>query len=479
MGFGVWGLGFGVWAHLRVGLAIGQSNFQAEQQALTILEDDDDDPRVVARQKLHFDPGNLQHARLVANHQHDDNLDETACSSNSSVKSAIDILVCAPGRLVDHLDNTPGLSLQHLKFLVVDEADKLLGQSFQNWIDRVLEDANSASVQAWREMETSGAHCRQGKFPDGPDKTSYEIRPITWRRGGAAGDTSLQFNTNTSYFHAAAAVCKPVQLRKFLVSATLTKDPQKLATLKLVNPKHFDVHQLMAKGRASASNKFSMAKGLSEYSIECKAEQKPIVLLALLLEILEKKKDEKRTVVVFTSSVNSTHRLARLLQLLWIRGEFGNSHAVAEFSSALNQSERTALMARCRDPNDSVSVLVCSDGMSRGMDLESVHAVINYDVPTLAKTYVHRCGRTARAGKSGISISILKGGQVVQFRRMRDLIQEPEAVKPWSVKKSLVQGVVATYTECIQTLRKVLQEEDDGDIAPTAPLEPNVFDEGD
>jgi len=246
-----------------------------------------------------------------------------------------------------------------------------------------------------------------------------------------------------------------------------------LATLKLVNPKHFDVHQLMAKA-GTTSNKFSMAQGLSEYSIECKAEQKPVVLLALLLELLEEK-GEKWTVVVFAASVDSTHRLARLLQLLWLRGGYGKSDAVVEFSSALNQTERTALLSRCRDPEDSVSVLVCSDGMSRGMDLDSVHAVINYDVPTLAKTYVHRCGRTARAGKSGIAISILKGGQVVQFRRMRELIQEPTSVQAWNVKKSLVKDAVPTYRQCLQTLRQVLKDEDDGDMSPTALLDKNVF----
>lgn len=448
---------------LKVGLAIGQSDFKAEQMALTI--DADASRRHVARQKLAFDPTNLELARMACR----DGIGTTPGNDRGS-SSAIDILVCTPGRLVDHLDNTPGFTLQHLRYLICDEADRLLSQTYQNWIDRVIEDANSASVRAWREMESNNNRAQNLSMTS--DGTSYRIHPVTWRRGGSAGDTS-QFNTNTSYFNAAAAVCRPVQLRKFLVSATLTKDPQKLATLKLVNPKHFDVHQLMAKG-ATASNKFHMAQGLSEYSIECKAEQKPVVLLALLLDLLEKK-GEKRTVLVFTASVDSTHRLARLLQLLWIRGNNGKSDEVAEFSSALNQSERTALLSRCRDPDDSVSVLVCSDGMSRGMDLESVHAVINYDVPSLAKTYVHRCGRTARAGKSGVAISILKGGQVVQFQRMRDLIQEPGSVHAWNVKKSLVKDALPTYRECLHVLRKILKDEDGGDISPTSVLDRTVF----
>ena len=453
-------------SELKVGLAIGQSDFKAEQKMLSI--DPDASPHLVASQSLAFDPGNLHLTRLASR--------DGIASGYGHVtdRGAIDILVCTPGRLVDHLDNTPGFTLQHLKFLVVDEADRLLSQTYQNWIDRVVEDANSASVRAWRDMEANGNNVPKLKLDS--SGLSYQIDPITWRRGGSAGDTS-QFNTNVSSLNAAASVCRPVQLRKFLVSATLSRDPQKLSALKLVNPKHFDVHKLN-RGSGASTNKFAMATGLSEYWLECKAEQKPILLLALLLQLLENK-GEKWTVVVFTASVDSTHRLARLLQLLWIRGNYGSPDAVTEFSSALNQSERTALLSRCCDPNDTVSVLVCSDGMSRGMDLEKVHAVINYDVPTLAKTYVHRCGRTARAGKSGTAISILKGGQVPQFRRMRDLIQSPESVQTWNVKKSLVKDALPIYRECLQVLRNILQDEENGDMAPTHPLEPSLFEEND
>jgi ATP-dependent RNA helicase DDX51/DBP6 len=50
----------------------------------------------------------------------------------------IDILVCTPGRLMDHLKATPGFSLQHLRFLVIDEADRLLNQSFNDWLKTIL-----------------------------------------------------------------------------------------------------------------------------------------------------------------------------------------------------------------------------------------------------------------------------------------------------------------------------------------------------
>lgn len=59
-----------------------------------------------------------------------------------------------------------------------------------------------------------------------------------------------------------------------------------------------------------------------------------------------------------------------------------------------------------------VEVLVASDAMTRGMDVEGVMNVINYDVPVYAKTYVHRVGRTARAGKPGSSYTFLRKEEV-------------------------------------------------------------------
>jgi ATP-dependent RNA helicase DDX51/DBP6 len=449
---------------LKVGLAIGQSDFEAEKMALTL--DPDSTGADTAQQRLSFDPGNLDLALQTYQHTMSSSPQQDGALPRRD-GCTVDILVCTPGRLVDHLDNTPGFTLQHLRFMVVDEADRLLSQSYHNWIDRVIDNTRSASVAAWREIEANDN--KLPPLPVAPDHGSFVVEPITWRRGGAMGDDS-EFNNNDSYFAPAASVCRPVQLRKLLVSATLTRDPQKLAALRLVNPKHFDVHQLTSTG-SRGSNKYSMPDGLEEYSVECTAEQKPIVLLALLLEKLQSKGDiaptDKNLIVIFTQSVDSTHRLARLLQLLWATAGYGSPGAVVEFSSALNQSERSLLMTRCNDPKDDVSIVVCSDGMSRGMDLEFISAVINYDVPSFAKTYVHRCGRTARAGKKGAAISLLKGGQVVQFAKMRQLIQAPDNVQSKGIQKHLVRNAVPKYRQSVQALKDVLDAEENGELSNT------------
>ena len=485
-------------SRLQVGLAIGQTDFEAEQKTLILGSTGGKFPASAAREdgdfavlRHAFNPTNPKFAVeafarfpeyfMEQRQRHGDGA-FPALKTPLGGRSAVDILVATPGRLIDHLDKTPGFTLQHLRFLIIDEADRLLNQSYQGWIQRVTAAATSSNNNATQQR--------------GPTEPSFAVDPITWRK-------SMTDDRSTSI---AASVSRPVPLRKLLFSATLTRDPQKLASLGLVNPKHFDAHHLNvkagveAKGSGdvdhssnvqSSTQRYSVPPSLTEHKLVCTAEQKPLVLLALLLQHLseaeQNKKEVGNMIVVFTSSLDSTHRLARLLQLLWSSAGYGPTTAIAEFSSALSQKQRTKLMRRCVDPTSSpggdgkkrsetlanqnrVSVIICSDGMSRGMDLPNVGAVINYDVPRYAKTYVHRCGRTARAGKKGRAISVLKGGQVGEFVKMRRLIDDPNRVEEMKLKKDLVGGAIGVYQECVKSLRRVIDAEESGDLEAAAPL---------
>jgi hypothetical protein len=70
--------------------------------------------------------------------------------------SKVDILIATPGRLMDHLTSTPNFTLQHLRFLVIDEADRLLGQSFQNWLPEVLTHTRAPTVATKAEAIVAG-----------------------------------------------------------------------------------------------------------------------------------------------------------------------------------------------------------------------------------------------------------------------------------------------------------------------------------
>lgn len=431
---------------LKIGLAIGQSDFQQEQETLIVGSGHDarSSTKYLASFRSRLHPGNLQLAldQALEESEMKEELNVGGIDVKPTTVSAVDVLVCTPGRLVDHLDNTPGFSLEHLRFLIIDEADRLLSQSYHGWIRRVLHQAQQSS------------------------NTTSNSSILNPRRSS-----------------------KTLQLRKWLYSATLTKDPQKLAALQLVHPKQITMHADTANSRSV----YTMPPQLEEFTISCKAEQKPLVLISLIMEFMqqqqEKVSEKKELIVVFTSSLESTHRLTRLLQLLWrnvfapIEGEIGrdtdeSTSPVSEMSSSLSQQQKAKLVNDCNDIDSSrPSILVCSDGMSRGMDLEYVTLVINYDVPGFAKTYVHRCGRTARAGRGGRAISLLKGmGQMGAFRKLRSLIGHSERVQSYQCDTKLItSNVLHSYKESLRQLSEVLSAEGDGDIHPTETLPEDVL----
>jgi len=461
---------------LSVGLSIGQTDFPSEQSSLVLGDEKTGESTEARRFRYALNPFSIEKALHAFNGEKDDEYPPLSgcwthgdlkkhgglCATPNGGASTVDVLVCTPGRLMDHLESTPGFTLQHLRYLVCDEADRLLNQSYQNWIDRVVKGASVGPQRLLSNLKD----CSVGELK--------ALDPVTWRRD--QGDKrALPQSSNIDM-----SVCRPVQLRKLLFSATMTKNPRKLAALGLINPKHFDAHHLNdqskpANRRGNVQASYSLPDSLKESIVECKAEQKPLVLLAFLLEqaTIDAQNNQHGIAVVFTSSVDSTHRLARLLQLLYAKAGYGNTSSVAEFSSALTQTQRSKLISQCNNQSGDSSrirVIVCSDGMSRGMDIQCVTAVINYDVPSFAKTYVHRCGRTARAGRGGWAVTIMKSGQTGKFMKMRELIDNPDNVLEAGIKKDLVKDAVPIYKKCVRALRKVLEAEEDKEFTHVEPL---------
>ncbi|XP_065644160.1 ATP-dependent RNA helicase DDX51 [Hydra vulgaris] len=284
------------------------------------------------------------------------------CKGPQGYMNMVEILVATPGRLVDHLKTTSGFSLKHLRFLVIDEADRLLSQDYSGWLELVLESAQSLSYR---------------KFP----------HPLTVRT----------FQKNI------------IPLQKLLFSATLTQNPEKLAPLRLYNPILFisKCDNQKNKKDGSTENKsefrFIVPEQLVEKMVIVKEELKPLVIVHLMLKLKYKR------ILCFTKSIEATHRLHLLLQSI---GGF----TVAEFSSNLTETQRKGIIRDFK--NGSIDALISSDAMARGMDIDNVNMVVNYDSPANSKTYVHRVGRTARAGNRGEALTILTKKEVYHFKKM-------------------------------------------------------------
>eukprot|EP00808_Paulinella_micropora_P002693 g3659.t1 len=365
-------------------------------------------------------------------------LSEQAALVDDKGNDMADILVCTPGRLVDHLQGTVGFGLRHVRYLVLDEADRLIMQRYQNWTEKVFQ-----------ALDTD--RCELNTFSNGSTLT-------------VTGQNSMFESTQLR-------VGKPSTLfahrgcQKLLFSATLMSNPQQLARLSLTEPLLFvatldspstDLRSDLKNEQANTA-KFSIPAELTEQLIVTQLPQKPLTLIHLLRTY------ENAQTLLFTSTLEASHRLYRLLEI------YGGVQ-VAKFSSDLSQDMRSKVVRRFR--RGKLRVLVCSDAMARGMDIENVTLIINYDVPVHVKTYLHRVGRTARAHQAGLAITLLQSNQFRHFRSLLQQATRPEG-KQWEKIQpdaGALEALVPMYILTLSALRSVLSDEQSGILSRSKPL---------
>ncbi|KAF2725103.1 DEAD-domain-containing protein [Polychaeton citri CBS 116435] len=235
------------------------------------------------------------------------------------------IIVATPGRLLDHLENTKGFSMRTLKYLVMDEADRLLDLDFGPILDKILK-------------------------------------------------------------------VLPRERRTMLFSATMNTKLDNLTRAALQQPVRVSI----------STSSYQTVKNLVQQYLFIPHKNKDVYLIHLLHEFAG------QSCILFTRTVHETQRLAFLLRAL--------GRSAIPLHGQLNQSARLGALNKFR--SGSRDILVATDVAARGLDIPSVDLVLNYDLPPDSKTYVHRVGRTARAGKSGVAISIVTQYDVEVFQRI-------------------------------------------------------------
>ena len=129
----------------------------------------------------------------------------------------------------------------------------------------------------------------------------------------------------------------------------------------------------------------------------------------LLLDLLEREKFDR--VLVFTRTKRGADRLSHILE--------AREHKATRIHGDRSQSQREAALRGFK--NGSTRVLVATDVAARGIDIDSVSHVINYDVPEAAEDYVHRIGRTGRAGQTGRAITLVSPNEELTMRTIEKL----------------------------------------------------------
>lgn len=239
------------------------------------------------------------------------------------------IITATPGRLVDHLTNTKGFHLKRLKYLVMDEADRMLSMDFEKELNQVL-----------------------------------DVIPSSGRR-------------------------------TMLFSATMTSKVQKLQRASLVDPVRIEV-----------ATKFQTPKKLIQNYLFIPAKYKDVYLAFLINEFGGKK------ILVFGATCNNVQRLALMLRNL--------GFPAVSLHGQMSQPKRLGALTKFKSGGR--DILICTDVASRGLDIPSVDLVINFDLPGHGKDYIHRVGRTARAGRSGKAIAMVTQYDVEVYQRLESLL---------------------------------------------------------
>lgn len=244
-----------------------------------------------------------------------------------ALKSGTGIIVATPGRLISHL-NMGYVDLSGLRFLILDEADRMLDMGFLPDITRII---NSLPEKRHTMMFSA-------TMPD-------EIRHLAKKIMHNPKEISL-------------AVSKPAE--NVLQAAYMVYDKQKTA----------------------------------------------------LVKKLIKDKDLP-SILIFSATKSSVKNLESDLKNLRFN--------VKAIHSDLDQDERKKVLREFK--NREIQILVATDIVSRGIDIENISLVINYNVPQDAEDYVHRVGRTARAEKTGVAITLINEKESRNFLKIEKLIE--------------------------------------------------------
>jgi ATP-dependent RNA helicase DDX51/DBP6 len=437
---------------IKFATAVGSKSLHDEQQML-VKEEKVYDPEEYAKwQQSPVDWSNFSLATLAQKAKEEDPL--YSVGYMTQYRSKVDVLITTPGRLVDHLRSTAGFTLDHLAWLVVDEADRLLNESYQEWVAVVKPALESQAATQKRDdllrhmgmtppkrrvtkillsatmtrdlskLNALGLHNpklvvlggnKAGKngdnagtpAPDAPDAVSTEMKdkeifhlPETLKEiaipvpdGSEKPLFLLELVRN--HIGITAPLLKPsTNARGGLLDTSLRSDSTPESSSSSEEASSSDEER-------SSVDSASHSKGISGQTKAAAAKRTE-----------SQRHDKAPRALIFARSTASAERLSRLLCLL--DPQLAPQISTLTRSTASSASSRRAL-ASFR--NSKISILIATDRASRGLDVRGLEHVVSYDVPNSALTYVHRVGRTARAGRGGQAWTLVEHREGAWFWR--------------------------------------------------------------
>ncbi|MBV9988773.1 MAG: DEAD/DEAH box helicase [Chitinophagaceae bacterium] len=250
-------------------------------------------------------------------------------AEKKALSTGVDVVICTPGRMIAHL-NMGYVKMQALRYLVLDEADRMLDMGFHDDIMKII------------------SHL-------------------------------------------------PKQRQNLLFSATMPMKMRELARKILHNPEEINI---------------AVSKPPEQIVQEAFVVFEP-QKIPLVKEVLRKRNFQ--SVIVFCSKKQNVKQLAQALK----RANF----SIEEIHSDLEQAQREQVLLDFR--NKKLKILVATDILSRGIDIEDIDLVINFDVPNDGEDYIHRIGRTARAASEGTAYTFISEKEQGKFAQIEALLGHP------------------------------------------------------
>lgn len=221
----------------------------------------------------------------------------------------------------------------------------------------------------------------------------------------------------------------PRERRTFLFSATMTTKVAKLQRASLNNPVKLEV-----------SSKYSTVDSLLQYYLFFPFAQKDAFLVYLINEL------SGHSCIIFVRTVHDAHRIAIILRLL--------GFSAIPLHGQLSQSNRLGALNKFKSGDR--TIMVATDVASRGLDIPAVDYVINFDIPTHSKDYIHRVGRTARAGRAGKSVTLVTQYDVELLQRIEGVIGKKMLEYPHDKQAVALLGerVAEAQREAVKEIRE-------------------------
>ncbi|KAI0751574.1 DEAD-domain-containing protein [Daedaleopsis nitida] len=322
------------------------------------------------------------------------------------------VVVATPGRIVDLLKSTSGeWDLSRIKFLVLDEADRLLTPSFAPELSYLFDVLPKDRQTCLFTATLTPAVERVADAPPKPGKEKPFVHRMT--TGVETVETLKQHY-----------ILVPSHVREAYLYYFLCNPPEFTHHLRRAPPEPTKPSRYSKAGQSKSKSGKQKQKNKKKAADDDAPEQPP-------------------PTIIFCTRPRTAAYLTHLLQTLRIRA--------TALHSRLTQRERLASLALFRA--SVVPVLVSTDVGARGLDIDDVALVVNWDVPAGPEEYTHRVGRTARAGRGGVAVSF------VTERDEERVLRVEERIGTKLTELELPEGKVLEKLNAVSTAKRLANME--------------------